>query len=162
MNPAGESSGMTPRSSPRSIDVRELRSEDQPQWRVLWNGYLDFYRCELPQAVTEFTWRRLIDQGHGLHGFAAVDATDGVVGIVHFQFQPSTWSLTSYCYLEDLFVAPKRRGSGAGSALIRAVYRAADERGAGKVYWTTENSNERARSLYDRMATLTPFLQYRR
>ena len=162
MNLAGESSGMTPGPSPRSIGVRELRSEDQPQWRVLWNGYLDFYRCELPPAVTEFTWRRLLDQGYGLHGLAAVDATDRIVGIVHFQFQPSTWSLTSYCYLEDLFVAPQSRGSGAGSALIRTVYRAADERGAAKVYWTTENSNARARSLYDRMATLTPFLQYRR
>lgn len=146
----------------RNITVRDLNGEDLPRWRALWNDYLEFYRCELPQAVTEFTWRRLIGQDHGLHGFAAVEATDGVIGIVHFQFQPSTWSLTGYCYLEDLFVAPASRGRGAGSALIRAVYRAADERGAERVYWTTENSNARARSLYDRMATLTPFLQYRR
>jgi GNAT superfamily N-acetyltransferase len=145
-----------------TVTVRQLRSDDQARWRQLWDGYLEFYRCQLPERVTEFTWRRLIDPGEPLYGFAATNAADEAIGIVHYHFHLSTWALTSYCYLEDLFVAQEARGTGAGRALIRAVYKAADERGATRVYWSTENNNDRAQKLYDKVATLTPFVQYRR
>ena len=52
---------------------------------------------------------------------------------------------------------------GAGRALIEAVYRASDERGADRVYWATQSMRTpQARTLYDKLATLTPFVQYRR
>jgi len=49
-----------------------------------------------------------------------------------------------------------------GRALIEAVYEAADERGAPSVYWLTQDFNETARVLYDRVANLTPFIKYQR
>ena len=49
-----------------------------------------------------------------------------------------------------------------GRALIEAVYGAADERGAPSVYWLTQDFNETARVLYDRVANLTPFIKYQR
>ncbi|HEY4368481.1 MAG TPA: GNAT family N-acetyltransferase [Steroidobacteraceae bacterium] len=154
---------MTSTSLPRpGVTIRELRSEDRSRWHELWDGYLEFYRCVLPEHVTEFTWQRLIDPSAPLYGFAAVNLANEIIGIVHYHFHLSTWALTSYCYLEDLFVAPDQRGAGAGRQLIRAVYRAADERGATRVYWNTENGNERAQALYAKLATLTPFVQYRR
>jgi ribosomal protein S18 acetylase RimI-like enzyme len=45
--------------------------------------------------------------------------------------------------------------------LIEAVYRAADDQGAERVYWHTENTNDRAQHLYRQVAELTPFVQYR-
>lgn len=51
---------------------------------------------------------------------------------------------------------------GVGRALIEAVYEAADERGAPSVYWLTQDFNETARVLYDRVANLTPFIKYQR
>jgi GNAT superfamily N-acetyltransferase len=146
----------------RPVTVRALESRDRPRWDELWKGYLAFYQQELPQAVTEHTWRRLIDPAEGLHGYVAVDDQDRAIGIVHFHFHASTWSLTSYCYLEDLFVDPQSRAKGTGRALIAAVYRAADERGASRVYWHTENTNGRAQALYHQVAELTPFVQFRR
>ena len=53
----------------------------------------------------------------------------------------------AYCYLEDLFVSSDARGSGAGRALIQAVYRAADAANADQVYWLTAQSNMTARKL---------------
>jgi len=42
------------------------------------------------------------------------------------------------------------------------VYRAADARGATRVYWHTQKTNTDARALYDKVAELTEFVQYRR
>ena len=85
-----------------------------------------------------------------------------LVGFVHYLFHPVTWSTANRCYLEDLFVSPKARGTGAGRALIEAVYRAADEAGADQVYWLTAQDNATARRLYDRVGRLTPFVKYQR
>lgn len=143
------------------VQVRELQARDRPRWDVLWAGYLTFYECVLPGEITELTWRRLIDPAFVLHGLVALEGDD-LIGFVHYHFHVSTWSSTSYCYLEDLFVDPKVRGKGAGRALIEGVYRDADRRGADRVYWQTRNDNATARTLYDRVAKLSPFVQYTR
>ena len=77
-------------------------------------------------------------------------------------FHCSTWSIGPYCYLEDLFVEPALRAQGIGRALIEAVYREADTRGCSRTYWMTQESNYRARGLYDQLAAKSPFVQYRR
>ena len=81
---------------------------------------------------------------------------------MHYLFHPVSWSRSDRCYLEDLFVSPDARGTGAGRALIEAVYGAADAAGANQVYWMTAHDNETARRLYDRVARLTPFIKYQR
>ena len=144
-----------------SIRVRELRPDDRARWDVLWAGYLAFYKHELPADITEFLWKRLMDPADQPYGLVAVDG-DRVVAFIHYHFHLSTWSFAGNCYLEDLFVDPTVRGQGAGRALIEAVYRAADERGVTRVYWHTESTNTQARILYDKLATLSPFVQYRR
>ncbi|MEO1137500.1 MAG: GNAT family N-acetyltransferase, partial [Pseudomonadota bacterium] len=55
----------------------------------------------------------------------------------------------------------RRRGAGAGRALIEAVYREAEERGCAQVYWLTHETNEQARILYDKLASRTGFVHYR-
>jgi len=138
-----------------------LGPADAERWNELWRGYLEFYRYDLPAAITELTWRRLLDPAHPFQGLVALDS-ERLVGIVHFHLHASTWARVGYCYLEDLFVDPNSRGLGTGRALIEAVYRAADAQGAERVYWHTENTNDRAQSLYRQVAELTPFVQYRR
>jgi hypothetical protein len=44
----------------------------------------------------------------------------------------------------------------------RGVYAQADARGCERTYWMTQEFNTTARSLYDRVATKAPFVQYRR
>jgi GNAT superfamily N-acetyltransferase len=153
---------MTPGTDKPAVRTRPIEGRDRACWDALWRGYLAFYRHDLPRQVTEFTWNRLIDPAQPLHGFVATDVEERVLGFVHYLFHPSTWSLTAYCYLEDLFVDPAGRGRGTGRALIEAVYRVADAQGATRVYWHTENTNARAQILYHQVASLTPFLQFRR
>jgi ribosomal protein S18 acetylase RimI-like enzyme len=143
------------------VQVRPLAAVDHEEWLPLWHGYLEFYKASVPEEVTAETWRRLLDPESGIYGFGAFQ-TDRLVGIVHYLFHPVTWAISRRCYLEDLFVSPEARGSGAGRALMEAVYRAADAADADQVYWLTAQSNTTAQRLYDRIGQRTPFVKYRR
>jgi len=143
-----------------TITVRPLKAEDKSRWLELWNGYLTFYETSLSDEQTELTWNRLMDSDYGVFGLMA-EKDGAMVGITHFMFRPSTWAPKDYCYLEDLFVDPTVRGGGAGRALISRVIELAKEHGAGRVYWTTKESNSQARILYDSFTKVSEFVQYR-
>ena len=145
-----------------SITVRPLRDADREAWEVLFKGYIHFYEAKVPDEVIALTWRRLVAQEDGLLGLLAVVENDPPIGLAHAVFHRSTWSPTTYCYLEDLYVDRQARRHGVGRALIEAVYREADKRGATRTYWATKEDNRQARRLYDRLGTLSPFVQYRR
>lgn len=84
-----------------------------------------------------------------------------VIGFAHYLYRPSSWAQNDYCYLEDLFVDETVRGAGAGRSLIDAVIVAARAKMSGRVYWTTKESNTRARVLYDSYSLASEFVQYR-
>ena len=144
------------------FEIRPIAPTDREAWEALWRGYLDFYETVLAPEVTESTWSRLMTSGENPCGFAAVGPDDALVGIVHYLFHRSCWTVGDYCYLQDLFVDPSCRGGGAGRAMIEAVYDAADAQGASQVYWLTQEFNDHARLLYDRVGVLTPFIKYKR
>ncbi len=141
--------------------LRPPVATDREQWDELWHGYLRFYRAKLGAGVTATTWARLLDPAEQPHGIVA--EIDGkLVGLAHFLFHRSAWAVGDFCYLNDLYVSEGARGHGAGRALIEAVYAKADEHGAERVYWLTQEYNADARALYDTLARRTSFIQYRR
>jgi GNAT superfamily N-acetyltransferase len=143
------------------IEIRPLRLDERAQWDVLWRGYLDFYRTSVPKEVYDTTWARLHDPAEPMHLLGGtLDGT--LVGIVHYIYHRSCWTVGDYCYLQDLFVAESARKSGLGRALIEAVYREARAAGASRVHWLTHETNATARALYDTLAERPGFIQYRR
>ena len=145
-----------------SVIIRELRAADEPQWRELWTGYLEFYEASVPEEVYQTYFRRLLgDDPQDYHGLVA-DRGGELIGLTHYLFHRHGWRIENVIYLQDLFVSKAARGTGAGRALIEAVYQRADEAGCPSVYWLTQDFNATARQLYDRIATLTPFIKYQR
>jgi GNAT superfamily N-acetyltransferase len=142
--------------------IRELEAADYDAWRQLWQGYLDFYRAEVPEATTAKTFDRLVRKADGMVGLVAEGDIGDLLGFAHLVFHPSTWSDTSYCYLEDLFVSRAARGSATGRELIQATYEEADRREATNTYWQTQHYNGAARSLYDKVGHPTSFIVYER
>lgn len=139
--------------------VRPLAVGDEADWRRLWTGYLTFYETTRPEAVYARTWARLHDAAEPVHGLVA-ERDGAVIGLCHYLYHRHTWHEAEVCYLQDLFVDPAVRNSGAGRALIEAVYGAADAAGAALVYWTTQEFNYAGRMLYDRIGQRTPFIRY--
>lgn len=143
------------------IEIRKLHRSDRAAWEPLWEGYLAFYNTSVTEQVTQTTWDRLHDPAEPMYVLGAF-LGDDLVGIVHYIFHRSTWTIGNYCYLQDLFTVPQARGKGAGRALIAEVYERAREAGASRVYWLTQEDNAQARILYDKVADLPGFIQYRK
>ena len=145
-----------------ALEIRALEAGDRPNWTRHWTGYLAFYNTTLPDEVFETTFARLIDPGHPRQNALVAVQNGQLVGLVHYIWHPHNWRIEEVCYLQDLFVDPEVRGTGAGRALIEAVYAAADRNGTPNVYWLTQEFNATARQLYDRIASVTPFIKYQR
>ena len=143
-----------------AITIRPLQPSDHADWRRLWTAYLTFYKTVLPEEVYALTWQRLFADGEfEPKGFLAL--VDGkAVGLTHYLYHRSGWSLVNNCYLQDLFADEAARGKGVGAALIEAVRQEAGKIGVTNVYWMTHETNETARKLYDRVARRTGFIEY--
>ncbi len=142
------------------MEIRRPVAEDEADWRRLWTGYLEFYETGVSEEVYRTSFARLLSEAEGdYHGFVA-EREGRLVGLVHYIYHRHGWRVERVTYLQDLYVAPEARGTGAGRALIEAVYAAADEAGCPSVYWLTQDFNATARRLYDRIGTLTPFVKY--
>ena len=139
--------------------MRTLRATDFDAWLPLWQGYLTFYKATLAPEITERTFARFLDPAEPM--WAAVAERDGqLLGLVHCVVHRSTWSLTHYAYLEDLFVTPAARGTGAGRALIEWVQQEARLQQCSKLYWHTQRDNAVAQQLYNRLARQSGFIEY--
>ncbi len=73
------------------------------------------------------------------------------VGFALYFFTYSTFLARPSLYLEDLFVLPEERGSGAGQALLRALGKIAVGRGCGRMEWTVLDWNRPAIRFYRRL-----------
>lgn len=145
-----------------TLTIRPLAPADHAEWRRLWTGYLEFYNTSVSEAVYAVTFARLIDPARPQQNALVAEQDGRLVGLVHYIYHAHNWRIEDVCYLQDLYVDPETRGTGAGRALIEAVYAAADANGTPAVYWLTQDFNTQARQLYDRIAKVSPFIRYNR
>jgi len=73
------------------------------------------------------------------------------VGFATVYWLWSTLSATRIGLMNDLFVDPAARGSGAADALIRACAERVREHGGTSLQWQTALDNARAQAVYDRV-----------
>jgi GNAT superfamily N-acetyltransferase len=144
-----------------AIQIRPVTSQDHDAWLPLWQAYLTFYNTQLPDAVSASTWQRFLDSAEPTN--AALAWQDGkAVGMVHFIYHRSNWSIANACYLQDLLVTPEQRGTGVGRLLIEHVYTTAKANDCDKVHWLTHETNATAIQLYERIAERPGYIQFRK
>lgn len=144
------------------LNIRPLVADDRVVWGQMWRDYLSFYDTTIAPEIYETTFARLINPTNLVQNARVAELDGAAVGTVHYIYHAHNWRTEDVCYLQDLYVKNTVRGQGIGRALIEAVYSAADANGTPNVYWMTQDFNENARLLYDRIGTLTPFIKYSR
>ncbi|MCM2455783.1 GNAT family N-acetyltransferase [Rhizobium sp. CG4] len=143
-----------------SLQIRDAQPQDQADWLKLWRDYLAFYNVDLAEEVTAHTWARVMDPVSRLSMRLAV--LDGqTVGFAIHHFHDSTWVKAPDCYLEDLFIDETIRGKGIGRALIDDLIAISKEKGWSRLYWHTDENNQRARKLYDSYVESDGHIRYR-
>ncbi len=143
-----------------NMTIRPVTDADRADWSRLWDAYLAFYETTRGAEVHEETWARIMDPDKAMFALIARDGDGTAIGICNYLLHNSFWDIEPKCYLNDLFVDPAVRGSGAGRAMIEKVHTHAQKLGAISTYWLTAQDNAPARALYDRLAAKTPFVQY--
>ncbi len=98
-------------------------------------------RCHLTTAQLEAA---MFGPRPAVFGHVAVDAADEPVGFALWFVSFSTWEGTHGVHLEDLYVRPSARGTGAGGALLAALAAVCVDRGYRRMEWVMLNWNPAA------------------
>jgi len=139
--------------------IRSALPSDEAAWRNLWRGYCDFYGANVADAVTDRTWKRILDPDSAI--MCVVAEVEGkVYGFANCVVHENTWETQPVCYLEDLFVLPSARMRGIGRALVEWLRNSMRAEGWARLYWTTHQDNHEARKLYDQFAQADGFVRY--
>ena len=149
-----------PKLRPPKVTIRRAAARDEKRWRELFDGYCRFYKREPSEALSSYTWQRILDAAVPVHAIVAEDGRDGVVGIANYLVHEHTLGMTPACYLGDLFVDPERRAAGVGKQLIDWLVDEMKRKGWCRLYWHTRLNNYRARGLYDKFTPHSDFVRY--
>jgi GNAT superfamily N-acetyltransferase len=143
-----------------SLTIRRPVAPDRAAWNDLYQGYAAFYRVPQTPEMRDTVWGWIMDPAKETDAFVAVNETGTLLGLTHFRPFARPLSATTGGFLDDLFVSPDARGTGAADALIAAVAAEGRKRGWSVIRWITAEDNYRARGVYDRLADRTKWLTY--
>jgi GNAT superfamily N-acetyltransferase len=132
--------------------VSTVGEADLGELLPLLRAYADFYEVSpSDDALLELSRALIADPEREGMQFLARDGEGRAIGFATVYWLWSTTSATRIGLMNDLFVAPEGRGSGAAEALIERCRAACRERGASKLTWQTAKDNARAQAVYDRI-----------
>ena len=128
------------------LTIRRAGPGDVPTAANLFTEYLPFFQRHLSsEAVTTFVEERLRAADSVI--FIAFDG-DRAIGMAQVYPTFSSLAMERAWVLNDLFVAPAARGTGAGRALLRRVCEGAERAGCVHVALETAEDNVKAQGLY--------------
>lgn len=113
--------------------------------RLLHDFNTEFDEPAPPVEVLAGRFRELIAVGT----IVVLLAGEEPHGFAQFRFLRTAWSEALSVYLEELYVAPARRGEGIGRALLEATMETAREGGADRIDLNTGETDREARALYE-------------
>ena len=142
-----------------NIELDEFAS-----WSRLFRGYCDFYEWPTSDEHQEKIWGWIHDERcvEALVAVRFLDDTEvgDLEGLAHLREWVRPLRASRCGYLDDLFVAPAARGTGAVEALFAEMRRRGAARQWSVIRWTTAATNARAQRTYDRVAERTSWVTY--
>jgi GNAT superfamily N-acetyltransferase len=149
-------------SARTGVRIREAVVEDAPLILALIRELAEYERIADQVAADEETLRRTLF-GEGAVPRAIIAEVDGEpVGFAVYFYNFSTFVGRPGLYIEDIYIRPAHRGSGAGRAMMRHCARVAERKGCGRIEMAVLDWNP-ARSFYERLgaAAMPDWVIYR-
>src|SRR5690242_16096368 len=106
------------KTPPKGLVVTAPSSGDKAAWRVLYNGYAEFYKVPMTDQTADTVWGWIHDPAHEVNALVAKDGNGRLVGLAHYRQMARPLAGSMGGFLDDLFVAPDLRGGGVADALI--------------------------------------------
>jgi GNAT superfamily N-acetyltransferase len=143
------------------VTIDRVTEVDLEALLPLMRAYCDFYEVSPSDEALRGMSRALIADPER-EGVQLLAQNDGrAVGFATIFWSWATTSAERIGVMNDLYVAPEGRGTGAAEALIEACRAECAARGAGKLTWQTAPDNERAMKVYERVgATREQWVDY--
>ena len=134
------------------VRIERVGEDDLAELLPLLRGYCDFYEVSPSDDALLALARALIadPEREGVQ-LLARDGDSRAVGFATVYWSWATTSAQRIGVMNDLYVAPEARGSGAAEALVEACRDECARHGAGKLTWQTAPDNAPAQKLYDRI-----------
>jgi GNAT superfamily N-acetyltransferase len=133
------------------IAVTRVTDDDFDELLPLMRGYCDFYNVSPSDDALLALARALVadPEREGVQLIARGD--EEAVGFATIYWSWATSIAARIGVMNDLFVTPAARGTGAAEALIDACAAECRRHGAEKLTWQTARDNARAQKVYDRL-----------
>ncbi len=134
-----------------ALRVRPGTVRDIPAILSLVRGLAKYERLTRYCRVNTKRFRR---DGFGRHRYFETLLCTRVgrpIGVAVYYFAYSTFACEPVLFIEDLFVVPEERGTGAGKAMMCALARIAVRKGCGQMEWIVLGWNTPAIRFYARL-----------
>jgi GNAT superfamily N-acetyltransferase len=133
------------------IEISRVGEGDLPELLPLIRGYCDFYEVS-PSDEDLLALARALIADPQRDGVQLLARNGGeAVGFATIYWSWATTIASRIGVMNDLFVAPAARGTGAAEQLIQACVDECRQHGATELAWQTAPDNERAQRVYDRV-----------
>lgn len=140
------------------LSTSPLTPNDFEAWFPLWGQYLAKNETKMRWPDRTALFRQLSTQAD--NSAAMVVECDGkIVGIAHYHIHHAQFAFENAYHVQDVYIMPEFQSQRAGTALMRAIYAAAQQNGAPAVYW---KAAEHLYSTNDAAAATSSFLQFRK
>jgi ribosomal protein S18 acetylase RimI-like enzyme len=118
----------------------------------LMAGFRDSMDRDAPgDELIRATVARLLDDPQTEFLLAAAGEERSAAAVCQLRYRLSVWTGAGDCWLEDLFVEERVRGSGLGRALVEAAFARAGERDCRRIQLDVAETNTPALRLYERL-----------
>ena len=150
-------------STPALVTVRPIREADVPRVWEMIRGLAEYENMlDILTGTPERLTALLFGSPAVMFGRVAEREDGQLVGYALYHHTWSSFRTNQRMWLEDLYVAPEARGTGAGRELFRAFVADSAERGCHRVDWHVLEWNP-ARAFYESQGakrTEAEMLQY--
>ena len=127
---------------------------------MLYKGYAEFYKMPVNDDILDKVWSWIFDKEIKFYAIGIKSSEGELIGFMHFREMPSPLRGSLVGFLDDLYIHPDFRGSGAVQLLFKELKSIAKENNWPYVRWITGSDNYRARKVYDKLSGVIDFVTY--